>query len=134
MDFENLLSLLSDPPQAHALASLVIDHFKRHGQAEPHSTRTNGGDLRVRMNHGRRFKGGHGRNIFTMYWQPRKNTFLCKIELPSGLLPASSAFMNVRETGHSERLDSQFDCRPGVADADLIKAIEMAIQRFIQLN
>jgi hypothetical protein len=104
--------------------SAINNTFGLDSNVQIHSTRTNGGDIRVRV-----LNISRPRNVFTMYWQVKKELFHCRILLnPNevngpGIVDAKDSYAN-------EPLPTTFgfDCSSGEgAIPNLIKLINRAI-------
>lgn len=116
-----LESLPSECPEETVVA--IKESFEDDAAAQVHNTKTHGGDLRVRaLNAPRR------RNIFTMYWQPKNQSFFCRINLAPGNV-GGAGVVEVVASPESEPLPTTFwfDCaQPGAID-NLIRLIKLAL-------
>lgn len=116
-----LESLPSDCPEQTVQA--LYDAFGEMSVAEVHHTKTNGGDLRIRATAGRKT-----RNVFTMYWQPKNQVFLCRILLaPENVIGAGIVSAHASTPPEPLPTTFKFDCLPSGAIANLIALITQAL-------
>lgn len=104
----------------------IYEEFEGVPEAQMHHTKTNGGDLRVRALCNQR-----ERNLFTMYWQPRNQVFLCRIFLNPEQV-TGAGIVEASPSGGTEPLPTtfKFDCMVPGAIANLIKLIKQALTAY----
>lgn len=119
-----LESLPSDCPEQTVQA--LYDAFGEMSFEEVHHTKTNGGDLRIRAS-----KGQESRNIFTMYWQPKNQVFLCRILLaPEDVVGAGIVTSHASTSPEPLPATFKFDCMQSGAKANLVELIDLAITKY----
>jgi len=113
-------SLLGDCPQETVNA--IYEALESDLAAQVHHTKTNGGDVRVRA-----LDIARQRNIFTMYWQARKEVFFCRIFLKLEEV-VGAGILNVTASRHDPLpTEFKFDCSQPGAIANLKGLIHMAL-------
>ena len=118
---ENFLeSIPEDCPQETVDA--IYSTFGADPNVQIHHTKTAGGDLRVRA-----LKTQKPRNVFTMYWQTRKDKFFCRIHLPLANV-IGPGIVDARNSPLKEPLRSSFsfDCSQSGSIPNLINLIRQA--------
>lgn len=104
--------------------SAVNNTFGLDANVQIHSTKTNGGDIRVRV-----LNISRPRNVFTMYWQVKKEIYHCRILLTPNEV-TGPGIVNATDSYANEPLPTTFgfDCSSGEgAIPNLIKLINKAI-------
>jgi hypothetical protein len=115
-----LESLPSDCPEQTVQA--IYDAFEEMPLAEVHHTKANGGDLRIRACNKPKV-----RNIFTLYWQPRNQVFLCRILLsPENVVGAGIVKAQASTPPEPLPTTFKFDCSSPGAIANLVALITRA--------
>lgn len=115
--------------EAHECVHQVLAYFAGQVGREVHFTRTNGGDLRVRV-----FHMDKSQNVFTMAWRPSQKTFLCRLytSVEPFLLPQIPAIENPQgPASDSEPLRCEFHYRPGLSNGVLINLIHSAAEQWV---
>lgn len=118
---ENFLeSIPEDCPQE--TVDSIYSAFGADPNVQIHHTRTAGGDLRVRA-----LNTQKPRNVFTMYWQTRKDTFFCRIHLPLANV-TGPGIVDAKNSSLKEplRTSFSFDCSQPGSIPNLINLIRQA--------
>jgi len=121
------MARIENNPDALNLIEAMREHFDQVDNVEIHFKKFDAPDLRVRAYD----INGKGRNVFTIQWQPKNKSFLCR-SLSEDLHHDRAEFINVRETYRKEPLKTQFHLQVHeTQSANLIGAVEMAIRSHI---
>jgi len=119
---ENFLeSIPEDCPQETVDA--IYTTFGSNPNAQIHHTKTSGGDLRVRA-----INVPKPRNVFTSYWQVRKDVFFCRIHLPLANVNGPG-ILDAKESAPKEPLRTTFlfDCTQPGSISNLMNLIRFAL-------
>lgn len=131
----NFLEKIDSSAPALALINYLINNLT--SDVEIHFTGSaNGSDLRVRAFRITMSGIKEGRNIFTMYWRPTKNNFLCRI-LSDIDVVVGGCVSDVRRVNESVPLPVEFSLSPTASSNDepagpwLVNEIESKVKKFV---
>lgn len=126
---------IDNSTSALALISYIINNLNP--DVEVHFTGgQNGADLRVRAFRTTISGVKEDRNIFTMYWRPTKNSFLCRI-LSDIDVVVGGCVSDVRRASESEPLPVEFSLSPTASSNNepagpwLVNEIESKVKKFV---